>query len=130
MSNLVEHAERELKAAGLLSKDSDYDGMVGKAVLDLVKVFSEQGHSGGSASYVLYVFSQVANYQALTELTDDPAEWFHHDADMSTNGKEFWQNIRNSEAFSNDGGKTYYLLSEGANAQNPSPIHESKQHNA
>ena len=43
--NLAKHAEYELRKAGLFDKDSDYGGMLGKAVMDIVKVFAKQGHS-------------------------------------------------------------------------------------
>ena len=35
MTNLTDFAERELRLAGLFSKDSDYEGMLGDAVLAL-----------------------------------------------------------------------------------------------
>ena len=59
MSNLVEHAKTELKAAGLLDKDSDYDGMLGEAALELVEVFDKQGHSGLSAPYVASIVNKL-----------------------------------------------------------------------
>ena len=43
MSDLTDHARNELKLAGLFDKDSDYDGMLGDSVMELVKVFSKQG---------------------------------------------------------------------------------------
>lgn len=130
MSNLVAHAERELKAAGLFDEDSDYAGMIGRAVLDLVKKFSEQGHSGASAAYVIHLFSEVASYKPLTPLTDDPEEWFYHEPETMGTETGFWQNKRNGEAFSSDGGKTYYLLSEGGHANNQQPLHESLKKDA
>ena len=42
MSNLVDYAERELKLAGLFDKDADYGGMLGHAVLKMVKLFAEE----------------------------------------------------------------------------------------
>jgi len=103
MGNLLEHAKREL---GLSGVDNDiYGDMTSKAVLELVEVFSNQGHSGMSASLVLHLFQQVASYKNLTPLTRNPEEW-------SEVGENLWQNTRNSEAFSNDGGATYTLLSE------------------
>ena len=32
MSNLVKHAERELRKAGLFDQDSDYNGMIAEAI--------------------------------------------------------------------------------------------------
>jgi DNA adenine methylase len=45
----LEHATHWVRSRGLLDSDSDYDGMLGEAVLRLAKTFSEEGHSGMSA---------------------------------------------------------------------------------
>lgn len=109
MSNLVAHAKRELELAGMFDKDSDYDGMLGDGVLKLIEQFSKGGHSGGSAMMTLNLFDQLARFKNLTPLTNAPDEW-NDVSDMS--GIPHWQNKRNGEAFSEDGGKTYTLLSE------------------
>jgi hypothetical protein len=110
MNNLVTHAQTELDRAGLLSPESDYDGMLGRAVLDLVRVFSEQGHSGYSAMATVDLFRRVASYESLGPITDDPDEWMSV-ADFC-GGQATWQNRRRSSAFSEDGGKTYYLVDD------------------
>lgn len=107
MSNLVKHAEYELKLAGLFDKDSDYNGMLGDAVLELVKVFAKQGHSGFSAALTLDLFSKVANYQPLTPIGKFKDEWVDV-AGMTADGKGMWQNKRRGTTFSRDGGKTWY----------------------
>jgi len=105
MSSLKEHTIRELELAGLFDKDSDYDGMIGAAVIDLIKVFAEQGHSGMSASIVRELFYKLSNFENLTEITNNTNEWY----DVSEMfGYNLWQNKRNSALFSVDGGKTYY----------------------
>lgn len=109
MSNLVKHAEYELKLAGLFDKDSDYDGMLGDAVLQLVKVFAKQGHSGFSAGRTLAIFNEVANFKNLTPIGKDPDEWMNV-SEMS-NGPT-WQNKRRSTTFSRDGGKTWYDIDD------------------
>ena len=48
-STLVTYARDELQRAGLFDEDSDYGGMLGEGALELVKLFSTQGHSGMSA---------------------------------------------------------------------------------
>lgn len=106
MSNLSTHAERELRKAGLFDKDSDYEGMLGEAVLELVKVFSAQGHSGFSAHMTMQIFQRVAMFKTLTPLTSDPDEWI--DIGDMPDGKTTWQNRRQGSCFSNDGGKTWY----------------------
>lgn len=112
---LVDHAKSELKRAGLFDKDSDYNGMLGKAVLDLVKVFAKQGHSGYSARMTRQIFDIVASYKALTPLTDDPEEWTPVEGDM-------WRNKRSCDCFSKNGGKTYFSVDEKGR-----PYHKSKK---
>lgn len=103
--SLVEHANTELKLAGLLDKDSDYNGMIGESVLELMKKFAAQGHSGFSAHLTLDIFTKLANFKNLTPIGTTKDEWFAHG--MMDN-RELWQNKRNCELFSYDGGKTYY----------------------
>lgn len=105
MSNLVEHARRELETAGYFDDDSDYGGMLGDAVVELVELFAKQGHSGMSAMMTTALFEKLSSFKALTPLTTDPDEWVEV-------GEYTWQNRRQSEAFSEDGGMTYHLLSE------------------
>lgn len=107
---LVQHAERELRLAGFFDADSDYDGMLGSAVMDVVRAFAGRGHSGMSAMIVRQLFAQLSNFEALTPLTSDPDEWIDR-SEMS--GKPFWQNKRDFRAFSEDGGKTWKMLEEG-----------------
>ena len=105
-NNLINHAERELKLAGIHKKDADYNGMLYNAVMELVKVFSNQGHSGGSASRVISLFRQVAMYKNLTPLTGKDDEW----NDVSDMGGGLLQNNRVSSVFKEkETGKSYYL---------------------
>lgn len=98
MSNLVRHAERELALAR-------EDEQVVAATLEIVAVFARVGHSGTSAHFHRQMIHRLLAFEHLTPLTDNPGEWVEV-------GHGMWQNVRNSEAFSEDGGKTYYLLSE------------------
>jgi hypothetical protein len=100
-SNLVQHAREELRRAGLFDEDADYGGEVGHNVLKLVRVFSTQDHSGGSAELTIYLLHKLLRYKALTPITSDPAEWMD-----VTDG--LWQNRRSSTLFSNNGGKTWW----------------------
>ena len=112
MSNLRDHAEREMKLAGV---DNDiYGDLVSKAVLELIDTFAKQGHSGMSGALVLSIFNQVVDFKNLTPLTNDPEEWQFHNY-----VRPLWQNRRCSEAFSYDGGKTYYLNSERKPGEEP-----------
>ncbi len=100
---LVDHAERELRAAGLFDEDSDYGGMLGPAVLELVKLFAEQGHSGFSAHLTLSIFNRVASYKTLVPLPDPLIAKEYMEVHEQT-----LQSTRRSSVFSEDGGKTWY----------------------
>jgi hypothetical protein len=102
---LVEHARNEMQRAGLFDADADYDGMIGTAVLELVKKFAEQGHSGFSAQVTLEVFDKVARFKTLTPITSNADEWMEV-------GNGNWQNRRQSSVFSKDGGQTWYDIDE------------------
>ncbi len=109
MSNLEIHAERELRAAGLFDADSDYNGAIGEAVMKLIRTFSQEGHSGGSASITLAAFDRVVRFKTLTPITSNPNEWMQVSPSyLPPDGPTVWQSLRQSSLFSNDGGKTYY----------------------
>jgi hypothetical protein len=118
--NLVKHAMRELE---LLGEDPD---MV-KGYLDMIKIFSKMEHSGGSASVFIPTLNALLQFKNLKPLTDDPNEWMEVDGATETRSAVH-QSRRNGEAFSPDGGKHYYLLSEGAHFANPEPLHETVSH--
>lgn len=110
MSNLVKHAEEEMRRAGLYDADADYDGMIPKAVMKLVEAHASEGHSGGSHSLVIAIFNKVINFKPLTPLSTDPAEWQRVDPDHYQPGT--WQSRRQPEIFSRDGGKTHYDIDD------------------
>lgn len=119
-SNLVRHARRELELIGEEPETIDDYVTVIQAFAD-----SSLSDSGGSAYASIPIISKLLLFQNLRPLTNDPAEWFHHGEDIWGESGGIWQNIRNGEAFSNDGGNTYYLLSEGGNDKNRAPLHIS-----
>lgn len=64
----------------LLEKCKDEDSkimqnMMNNDVLELLKVFSEQGHSGFSAPIAIRLFSKLANHKLITEIEDNPEDW-------------------------------------------------------
>lgn len=101
--SLVEHAEREMRLAGLYDADADYGGLIPEAVMALVRAHAEQGHSGFSHGLTLAVFNKVVNYKPLTPIGSTPDEWIEV-------GEGVWQNRRASSFFSKNGGKTWYDL--------------------
>lgn len=73
---LVDHAQVELQMLGLFDKKEDfYGGMTGKAVMELMEVFANQGHSGMSAGIVADLFYKLANYKPLQPITGKDEEW-------------------------------------------------------
>ena len=104
MSNLLEHAKRELEIAGI--KGNDYDNEVAKCVLELIEVFSKQRHSGFSAFATLETFNLLANFKNIKPLTNNPEEW-------TEVTKGLYISKRNPACFSDDELKTYYDTSEG-----------------
>ncbi|WP_234329377.1 MULTISPECIES: hypothetical protein [unclassified Streptomyces] len=119
-SNLVAHARRELR---ILGEDPDTI----RGLCKVVQAFADMGHSGGSAPHAIAYLERLLRFQPLTDLTDDPGEWIDRYAEGMTS-TPLWQSRRNSEAFSTDGGKTYYLLSEQQAAGDiaTTPLHHSK----
>ena len=113
MSNLVDHARRELELIG-------EDPEVIAGYLRIIQAFADMHPSGGMASVMIPTLNELLQFKNLKPLTNNPDEWIDH-------GGGFWQNARNSEAFSDDGGETYYLLSEGAYQGHPEPLHESEK---
>lgn len=99
--SLVEHAESELRLAGLFDKNSDYEGMIAESVMELIKVFAAQGHSGCSAMLTLSAFNTCARFRPLTPITSDPSQW-------NEVGRGLWQSRRCASIFSRDGGETSY----------------------
>lgn len=93
---LVDHAKRELQAAGLFDKDSAYDGMLAESVMELVEVFAKQGHSGMSAPMCIRLFERVAMFEPLGPLTGAPEEW-------NEVGPGIYQNNRCSHVFKENG---------------------------
>lgn len=113
MSNLVDHAKRELAILGYTGNEPEDDPnrWMYDNVIQVVEAFAGGGHSGHSAFYALGVIQKVLNFQNVAPLTDNPDEWMNV-CQYAINGEDLWQNCRNSECFSHDGGKTYYKLSE------------------
>lgn len=97
-SHLVAYARAELERAGLFKEDSDYGGMLGKAVMDMIVLFDSEDHSGMSAGMTISLFTRLANFQPLTPLTGDADEWAVCEDDPDT-GVVQWQNKRRSSVF-------------------------------
>jgi len=98
MSQTLKHAKRELALLGYLPaeqlEDDDPNKLVQQNILELLEVFSKQGHSGMSAPYVIGMFFKLASHEPLTPLTGEDQEW--EKVDFQT-----FQNLRCSRVFKN-----------------------------
>lgn len=100
MSNLEKFAETELRRAGWFDDDGFYGDMMGHAVLKMVKLFADEGHSGMSAGLAVQLFEKVSMFQPLTPLTGEDDEW-------TEVGPKVWQNNRCSTVFKKADGRAY-----------------------
>jgi hypothetical protein len=118
MSDLVRYAKEELTRAGLFDQDSDYEGMLGEAALEIVEVFSKQGHSGASAAIVTQIVEKLLRYEPLTPLTYDKDQWIDQ---SEASGEPTWQHKRDYSVFSHDEGKTHYDIDADENRDDAHP---------
>lgn len=105
MANLIDHARDELERAKVEPEVID-------EYLKVIEAMAEMMHTGQSvevAGPIIYTLLQNKN---LTPLTDEPTDWR-----FITNG--LWQSLRNPDAYSSDGGKSYTLVSEGGAGRRP-----------
>lgn len=97
-TNLILHAENELKVLGydLNEKEEGPNKWIVENIMELLEVFSKQGHSGFSAPYCIKLFSKLANFEPICPLTGKDDEWVEY-----SNGK--FQNKRCSHVFKENG---------------------------
>jgi len=107
MSNTIKHAKREFKILGYTpveeSKEEDPNKWIQENVLELLEVFSKQGHSGTSAPYCIRMFEKLANHKLLSPITGAPEEFMNVADDV-------FQNTRCSAVFKKSkDSEPYYL---------------------
>ena len=68
---LVEYAERELPKA----VDDEWQKLINKDILEILTVFSNQGHSGTSSAYVRARLDKLLDWKPLGPLTGEDDEW-------------------------------------------------------
>lgn len=102
MGNLTDYAKSELALIGYDEKCEAPNSWIRDNVLELVELFSKQGHSGSSAPQVINLFEKVASYKPLKPImcTDDE---FVEVGDLAR------QNKRCSAVFRDSEGKPYYI---------------------
>lgn len=100
--NLYEHAVRELSD----DAGDEMQQLMNQDILDLVMVFSTQGHSGFSASYAISSLKDLLRFEPLRPLTGNPNEWAVLSDDMSNDDMQA-QNKRCSRVFMRVDGTAY-----------------------
>jgi hypothetical protein len=63
-------AKKTVKDKGFFDKDSDYEGMIGEALYELIDVFAKQEHSGMSAQWVSSLFRRLVKYNGFLSQKD------------------------------------------------------------
>lgn len=92
--NLVGHAQRELE-----SSYRSGEGMniaMADHLIDMVRVFSAEGHSGFSAGYATSALGALLRFEPLGPLTGEDGEWMEVG---EQNGKPLYQNRRCGRVF-------------------------------
>jgi len=101
---LIEHAKREFEVQGWPGDDVDsMQKIVCDNIMELIEVFSKQGHSGTTAPYVINLFKRLAGYEPISPLTGEDNEWrdVGHDRDS---GDSLFQNKRATGIFKDKSG--------------------------
>lgn len=98
---LLEHAKKEMER--MWPESEEMQDMAKANVLELMEIFSKQGHSGNSAPYVLGLFQRLASFKPLGQLTGEGSEWMEV-------GDNMYQNIRCGTVFKEGkNGEAYWL---------------------
>lgn len=106
MSKMLEWAEQELRYAGhdINDPENGPNRWFAEGTLELLKVFSEQGHSNMSAPYAVALFEKLATWKPIAPLTDADDEWGEA---YDLEGTQ--QNKRNSAVFRGADGQAYWM---------------------
>jgi hypothetical protein len=94
------HAEQEFKALGWDFTKDGPNRWMRDSTLELLRVFSAQGHSGSSASMAVSIFEKLARFEPLCPLKGTEDEW----VEVS---KGVRQNKRCSHVFMDPDGRAY-----------------------
>jgi hypothetical protein len=112
---IQEHALREFKLGGMLDDSAD------PKTKNIIKVITNmltalqglEDPDGTTMKAAIGLFIMVCNMRLVSPITDNPEEWANK-TDLEK-GIALWQNVRDPNLFSGDGGKTYYVLDDIAN---------------
>ena len=96
MSNMSEYAKSELELAFPHNTNDEIQVFLIKNIMELIQVFSKQGHSNHTAPYVLRYFNRLAMFKPIKPLTGEEDEWGEPYGENHTQ-----QNKRGSQVFRN-----------------------------
>lgn len=115
---LVAHAYRELDLAHLFDDETD----LGACILKMIEALARADlRSTGAFDLALKTFWDLAHKRPITGLTNHPIEW----QDISAQaGRPLWRNIRDSDAYSEDAGATFYRLQRPEKRLKSRTLHE------
>lgn len=102
-SGLVKYARSELKRLEDACETTDAREMqesIDENIVDLIKLFSDQGHSDFSGNYALNLFKRLSKWKPATAITGEDSEW--HDIGTDINGEVLEQNTRYTGLFRNN----------------------------
>jgi len=105
----LDFAKQELDAIGMTSNNKEeMNREMRKNIIDVLKTFSKQGHSGFSASYAISLLEKLLRHKPLSPLTGKDDEWNDVSETSALKGKhKLYQNKRLSSVFKDETGKAW-----------------------
>lgn len=117
--NLYEFAKNELDLMEKnckTSTEADMQKAIDKNILEVIKTFTDQQHSGTSASYVILALDRLLQFKPLLPLTGEDDEW--EDVSKYTGGTSLYQNTRCPAVFKNAKGEAYWTEGKSVTEDN------------
>ena len=101
--NLYSHAKAEMDI--VWPESDEMQDLMKENILDLIAVFSEQGHSGFSANYLTTHLTPLMSFKTLGPLTGNENEWTY----LNYSDELVAQNKRDSRVFRRADGSAYFI---------------------
>lgn len=102
--SFVEYAEKELDRVGMTADSEDEMNLAMRDhILRMIRVFSQEGHSGFSASYAVSCLEKLLRYEPLSPLTGEDEEWMEVGMAYG-DGTPMYQNKRCGRVFKDENG--------------------------
>lgn len=125
MSELINFAKSELDIIGMKEDSSEAENLAMREhILQMVKVFSDEGHSGFSANYAVAILQKLLKFEPLSPLTGEDSEW-----NLISEKENLYQNKRCSHVFKENGkaydinGKVFVQENGSAYTSNDSKVY-------